>query len=110
MESFLNRYRSITILLLVILVQLVLVAVQVKNDQDVRMIRVWTVTAVTPVARIVEALRGGSSGLIRNYLLLHDAHEENRRLQAEVGRLKLDNIYLKNEIGMADRAPNTRDS
>jgi rod shape-determining protein MreC len=104
MESFLNRYRSITILLLVILAQLVLVAVQVKNDRDVRMIRVWTVTAVTPVARIVEALRGGSSGLIRNYLLLHDAHEENRRLQAELGRLKLDNIYLKNEIGMADRA------
>src|ERR1035437_1101859 len=104
MESFLNRYRSITILLLLILAQLVLVAVQVKNDRDVRMIRVWTVTAVTPVARIVEALRGGSSGLIRNYVLLHDAHEENRRLQAEVGRLKLDNIYLKNEIGMADRA------
>ena len=37
-------------------------------------------------------------------MLLHDAHEENRRLQAEVGRLKLDNIYLKNELGMADRA------
>jgi len=53
-----------------------LVAVQVKNDQDVRMIRVWTVTAVSPVARIVEALRGGSSGFIRNYVLLYDAHEE----------------------------------
>ena len=104
MESFLNRYRSITVLLLVILAQLVLLAVQVKNDQDMRMIRVWTVTAVTPVARIVEALRGGSSGLIRNYVLLYDAHEENRRLQAEVDRLKMDNIDLKNEIGMADRA------
>src|SRR5271157_2937717 len=104
MESFLNRYRSITVLLLVILAQLVLVAVQVKNDQDVRMIRVWTVTAVTPVARIVEGLRGGSSGLIRNYILLRDAHEENRRLQAEVDRLKLDNVYLKNELNMADRA------
>jgi rod shape-determining protein MreC len=104
MESFLNRYRSITILLLVILAQLVLVAVQVKNDQDVRIIRVWTVTAVTPVARIVEALRGGSSGLIRNYILLHDAHQDNLRLQAEVDRLKLDNIYLNNELNMADRA------
>jgi rod shape-determining protein MreC len=104
MESFLNRYRSITILLLVILAQLVLVAIQVKNDQDVRMIRVWTVSAVTPVARIVEAVRGGSTGLIRNYVLLRGEHEENRRLLAELGRLKLDNIYLKNEIGMADRA------
>jgi rod shape-determining protein MreC len=104
MESFFNRYRSITVLLLVILAQLVLVAVQVKNDQDVRMIRVWTVTAVTPVARVVEALRGGGLGLIRDYVLLRDTHEENRRLQAEVDRLKLDNNYLKNELNMADRA------
>jgi rod shape-determining protein MreC len=104
MESFLNRYRSITVLLLVILAQLVLVAVQVKNDQDMRMIRVWTVTAVTPVARVVEALRGGSSGFIRNYVLLRDAHQENRRLQAEVDRLKLENNYLNNELNLADRA------
>jgi rod shape-determining protein MreC len=104
MESFFNRYRSITILLLAILAQLVLVAFQVKNDRDVRMIRVWTVTAVTPVARIAEALRGGSSGFIRNYVVLHDAHEENRQLQEEVGRLKLENNDLKNEMSMADRA------
>ena len=104
MESFLNRYRSITVLLLVVLAQLVLIAVQVKNDQDVRIIRVWTVTAVTPVARIVEALRGGGSALVRNYILLRDAHEENRRLQAELDRLKLDNTYLKNQMNLADRA------
>jgi rod shape-determining protein MreC len=103
MESFLNRYRNITVLLLVIFAQLVLLAVQVKNDQDVRMIRIWTVTAVMPVARIVETLRSGSSGVIRNYILLRDAHQDNRRLQAEVDRLKLDNNYLKNELNMADR-------
>ena len=62
MESFLNRYRNITVLLLVIFAQLVLLAVQVKNDQDVRFIRVWTVTAVTPVARLMEGVRGGSIG------------------------------------------------
>ena len=83
MESFLNRYRSITVLLLVILAQLVLVAVQVKNDQDVRMIRVWTVTAVTPVARIVEALRGGSSGL---HPQLHPAARRARGKPPASGR------------------------
>ena len=57
MESFLNRYRSITILLLVVFAQLVLLAVQVRNDQDVRIIRVWTVTAVTPVARLIDWYR-----------------------------------------------------
>lgn len=104
MESFLNRYRNITVLLLVIFAQLVLLAVQVRNDQDVRMIRVWTVTAVTPVARVMEWMRGGSIGFLRDYILLHDTHEENRRLQTELDRLKLENNFLKNELNMSERA------
>jgi rod shape-determining protein MreC len=104
MEGFLNRYRNITVLLLVIFAQLLLLAVQVKNDQDVRMIRVWTVSAVTPAARILEGLRGGGVGFIRSYVTLHDTNAENRRLQEEVGRLKLENTFLKNEINRADRA------
>lgn len=104
METFLNRYRNVTVLLLVIFAQLVLLAVQVKNDQDVRMIRVWTVSAVTPAARLAEWLRGGSIGFLRDYVLLHDTHAENVRLQSEVNRLKLDNDFLKNELNTADRA------
>ena len=104
MESLLNRYRNITVLLLVIVAQLVLLAVQVKNDQDVRIIRVWTVTAVTPAARVAEWLRSSSIGLIRNYVTLHNADAENRQLQQEVGRLKMDNIFLRNELATADRA------
>jgi rod shape-determining protein MreC len=104
METFLNRYRNITVLLLVIFAQLVLLAVQVKNDQDVRMIRIWTVTAVTPVARVVEWLRGGSTGFVHDYIVLHDTHQENRRLQTELDRLKLENNFLKNELNTADRA------
>jgi len=104
MESFVNRYRNLTILLLVIFAQFLLLAVQVKNDQDVRMIRVWTVTAVTPFARVVELLRGGSVGFIRNYILLHDEDAENRRLREQLGRLKLENIFLKNELNTAERA------
>src|ERR1035438_6952589 len=104
MESFLNRYRNITVLLLVIFAQLVLLAVQVKNDQDVRFIRVWTVTAVSPLARLAESMRGSSISFVHNYITLHDADAQNRRLQAEVDRLKLDNIFLTNELNTADRA------
>src|SRR5450432_376431 len=104
MESLLNRYRNITLLLLVILAQLVLLAVQVKNDQDVQLIRVWTVTAVTPVARIIEGLRGGSTGFLHNYILLHDTNQENQRLRSELDRTKMENVFLKNELNTADRA------
>src|SRR5215831_8306110 len=102
MENLLNRYRSITVL--VLLAQLVLLAVQVKNDQDVRVIRVWAVTTVTPVARIVEWFRGGSIGFVRHYVLLHDASEENRKLRDEVGRLRIENTFLQNQLNTADRA------
>jgi rod shape-determining protein MreC len=104
MESFLNRYRNITVLLMVIFAQLVLLAAQVKNDQDVRVIRVWAVTTVTPVARVAEFFRGGSTGFFKRYILLHDASEENRKLREEVGRLRIENTFLKNEINTADRA------
>ena len=104
MESFLNRYRNITVLLLVVFGQLVLLAYQVRNDQSVPAVRFWTVSAVTPLARVLEALRGGSIGFVRNYLLLHDANEENRRLREENGRLKIENTFLKNDLSRADRA------
>src|SRR5271165_5565723 len=104
MESLLNRYRHITVLLLVICAQLVLLAVQVKNDQDVRFIKVWAVTAVTPVARMVESVRGGGADFLHNYITLHDTNAENRRLKEELGRYKLENIFLKNELNTAERA------
>jgi rod shape-determining protein MreC len=104
METLLNRYRNITVLLLVIFAQLVLIAVQVRNDRDVRMVRIWSVTAITPLAKVLETVRGGTSGFFRNYILMHDAREDNRRLQSEVDRLKMENQFLKGEISTADRA------
>src|SRR5580700_2281005 len=104
METLLNRYRNITVLLLVIFAQLVLIAVQVRNDRDVRMVRVWSVTAIAPFAKVLETVRGGTSGFFSNYILMHDAREDNRRLQAELDRVKMENLFLKGEISTADRA------
>ena len=104
METLLSRYRNITVLLLVILAQLVLLAYQVKNDSDVRLIRVWAVTAVTPLARAIEGVRGGTDGFLQNYVVLHDTRAENERLRHELGRLKLENQELKTELSTADRA------
>ncbi len=104
METLLNRYRNITVLLLVIFAQLVLIAVQVRNDRDVRMVRVWSVTAITPLARVLETARGATGGFFHNYILMHDAREDNHRLQADVDRLKMENQFLKSELSTADRA------
>lgn len=102
--DFLTRYRNLSVLVLMIFAQLLLLAYQVKSAQDVRLIRVWAVTAVTPLARLVEGVRSSVGHWLETYLLLRNVVEENRRLRAELGRLKLENQYLKSELATAERA------
>jgi len=104
MESLLTRYRHITILLLVLFAQLILLAYQVRTNEDVPLIRVWSVTAVTPFARLIESARSNSVRLFEDYVLLAGVRKENRRLEAELGRLKMENRYLATELSAAQRA------
>jgi len=104
MESLLTRYRHITILLLVLFAQLILLAYQVKTNEDMRLIRVWSVTAVTPLARLIESARSTAVRLVENYILLVGVRQENRSLEAELGRLKMENRFLTTELSTADRA------
>src|SRR5579883_107568 len=104
MEYLLNRYRNLSVLLLAILAQLVLLAYQVKSNGEVRLIRVWAVTAVTPLARAIESTRGAVSRFFSDYFVLLDVREENKRLKKELDRVNMDNQYLRSELDTADRA------
>jgi rod shape-determining protein MreC len=104
MESLFYRYRNIIVLLLVIFAQLILLAWQVKSDTDVPMVRVWAVTAVTPVASAIETMRNATTGFFGNYFELKNAREQSRQLRTEADRLKLENQFLKNELASAQRA------
>ena len=57
MDFFLSRYRHLTVLLIVITAQLLLIAYQVRTNRDIPLIRVWAVTAVTPVEQGLEFVR-----------------------------------------------------
>ncbi|MBI4874626.1 MAG: rod shape-determining protein MreC, partial [Acidobacteria bacterium] len=103
MEFLLHRFRTITILVMVIVAQLLLLAYQVRSSQDVRLIRVWAVTAVTPLARLLEGLRSSTFGFLRDYVMLMDARQDNVKLRAELDRFKMENQYLKNELSTAER-------
>ncbi len=104
METFLSRYRNLSVLLLLVVAQLLLLAYQVKARDDVPLIRVWAVSAVTPLARGIESIRGGTGGFFQGYLFLHDVQVENILLKREMGALKLRNRFLAAELAMADRA------
>jgi rod shape-determining protein MreC len=104
MEFFLSRYRNLSVLVAAILAQLVLLAYQHKTGGDVRLIRVWAVGAVTPLARGIETTRSGISHFFSDYFVLIGVREENKRMKAELDRIKMDDQYLRSELSTADRA------
>lgn len=103
METLLARYRNITVLALAIFAQLLLLGYQIRSDRDVRLIRVWGVTAITPVARVVHGVHESAAALWSNYIWLRGARQQNERLRAEIGRLKLENQALRNTLGATER-------
>ncbi|MEO5953022.1 MAG: rod shape-determining protein MreC [Chloroflexia bacterium] len=103
MDGFLGRYRNLSVLVIVIMAQLVLLAFQVKNNQDVRLIRVWAVTAITPLARVLEGLRANTFGVAGEYWELLQVRSQNREMKVELDRLKLESQYLKEELATAKR-------
>jgi rod shape-determining protein MreC len=104
MDFILGRYRNLSVLLLVVFGQLLLLAYQVRSNQQVRVLRVWAVTSVAPMARVLENVRSSVHGFFSDYFILLDVREDNRRLTAENNRLKLENNFLNTELSTADRA------
>ena len=51
MAALPSRHRSLFLLTGVVLLQVLLLAVQIRRDSQGRLIRVWTVSAVSPVER-----------------------------------------------------------
>jgi rod shape-determining protein MreC len=104
MEVLLSRFRNLTVLLVVIVAQLLCLAYQVKTNRDQRLIRVWAVTAITPMAGIVEAVRRNTIGFLEDYFILLDVREQNRKLRGDNDRLRMDNIYYRNQLTTAEHA------
>ncbi len=104
METLFRRYRNISILVVAILTQLVGLAYQVKTNQEMRLIRVWAATAVSPMVQLFEGIRTSVRDVAGSYIALAGAQAENRRFKEELGKLKLENQYLRSELETAQRA------
>ncbi len=103
MLDFPSRQRPFPLLVTVVLVQVLLLAFQIKRDNDVRLVRVWAVEFLTPLQRAatwsISSVRGGW----RNYIDLRRTHAENEFLKAQVDKLQLQNRQLESRAAEADR-------
>jgi rod shape-determining protein MreC len=98
-----SRHKSLTLLAAVIIAQLLLLAVQIKRDQQVRLIRVWAVDLISPIQRLSSGIIDHLGNVWGGYVGLRHARQENQSLQAQLDRLKIRNAELEGRALEADR-------
>ena len=106
MENLISRYRNVTILVVILFGQVLGLAVQVKRstqDESTRLIRVWAVTAVTPLEKGIVWFQSSISNLWHNYFYLRGVRQENRELKQEIERLRIEQVRLNQDAEQAHR-------
>lgn len=100
-----TRYRHITLLGVVLLAQLLLLAYQIRRPDagGVRLLRLWSIRAVLPVARASHAAVAGVETMAHNYVFLRHARLQARTLAAELRETQVENLQLRAAV-----AENTR--
>jgi rod shape-determining protein MreC len=98
-----SRHKSLTLLAGVVVAQVLLLAVQIKRERQVRLIRVWAVELISPLQRIgswtIQSALHGWGG----YIGLRSAQKENDSMHSELDRLKVRNAELEGRALEADR-------
>ena len=98
-----SRHKSLVLLAGVILLQVVLLAVQIKRDSQGRLLRVWTVGAVSPFQRAGAKGVGNIRGTWSHYFALQNTSRDNEQLRRENDELKLQVNQLQSKASEADR-------
>jgi rod shape-determining protein MreC len=106
MENFITRYRNATILVAVLFAQVLGLAVQVKRtteNESTRLIRIWTVSAVTPFEKGIVWCQLSAKNVWHDYFYLRGIRQENRELKAQIERLRLQQVRLNEDAEQARR-------
>ena len=98
-----SRHRSLALLAGVLLAQVLMLAVQVKRDSRGRLIRVWSMTAVTPFEKGGAWGFGKIRGVWDHYFALQGTTRQNEELRNENDELKLEISQLQSKAAEADR-------
>ena len=110
MESVLGRYRNLIILVLVLFLQVLGLAVQVKTGanetKDTRLIRLWAAGTVTPFERAVVWVQNSTGSLWHNYFYLRGVRAENRQLKEQIEQMRLEQVRLGEDAAQARRLQN----
>jgi rod shape-determining protein MreC len=115
MEPFFIRYRNLIVLLVLLLVQIIGLAMQVRrgdsgrmtydpaDSSGVRLIRLWANSVVSPPEKAVEHSKTGVGWLWESYIDLRHVRQQNSDLQNTIDRLRLEQAALLEDARQGQR-------
>lgn len=110
METFFGRYKNIMVLGVVLLLQFLGLAVQVRtpatkgsDGKGVRLLRYWVVAMMSPPEKVMSHTGSGVRGFWGNYIDLRSAREENQALRNQVEQLRLEQAALLEDAKQGQR-------
>jgi rod shape-determining protein MreC len=110
MESLFGRYKNALVLMVVLLAQVVLLAMQVRrpapgmpDGHNVRLWRYLVTSVVTPPERLAHNIGKSVRNVWSNYIFLHDLRQQNLSLKQENDRLRLEQASLTQDAQAGQR-------
>ncbi len=111
MESFFSRYRHGLFLIGILLLQVVMLAVQVKrapatpnsNVKGIALGRYWGASLLAPFERLINSTGSGIHNAWTDYIALAHTKQENLQLKAELDRMRLEQASLADDARQAQQ-------
>jgi rod shape-determining protein MreC len=112
MENFFTRYKNPLVLMAVLFIQVIALATQVKRQENpraggggggTRLIRVWTITAFTPIEKMFVSTGHFFRDSWHTYGDLRGIRKQNHDLQEQIERLQMEQARLRQDADQAHR-------
>ncbi len=106
MDTFLGRYKNLIVLVAILFAQIIALAVQVRRPTqsgDTRLLRLWAISAVTPIEKAVVHSQQWVYDTWKTYAYLRGVRRENRELRAQIENMTVQDARLREDALMAHR-------
>jgi rod shape-determining protein MreC len=115
MESFFYRYRNLIVLLVLLVLQILGLAMQIRrtgegnntydptDSKSVALIRLWANAVVSPPERAVQNSKSGAGWIWQNYFDLRNVRQQNKDLEAQVDQLRLEQAEMIEDVRQGQR-------
>ncbi|MBI1355226.1 MAG: hypothetical protein GC160_12835 [Acidobacteria bacterium] len=101
--SFWARYYNTAALILAVGLQLVLLGYQVRRDDDMTLLRAWTMGAIAPINKGLHSSFDFVAEGWTGYVWLIGARDENEQLQRDLDKVRLENQELRRDLAQLQR-------